>query len=324
MIDPAGRAADFFTALCRLCLCALPLGFAVPRASAADNSEPAPLAANALLLDVVNTGSKIVAVGDHGVVVVSTDQGKTWRQSPTPTRVLLTAVCFVGEQNGWAVGHDGVILATSDGGQTWIRQDDGQNPDTVLLDVRFLDEKVGFAVGAYGRFLSTSDGGRIWTAGKPSSDEVHFNRLSLGPTGDLYLAGESGTLLVSTNRGKDWRKVEVPYDGSLFGAFPLTEGALLVYGLRGHIFRSDDQGASWAPVANDVKVLISSGLRLKRGPVVLAGQAGNFFVSRDAGQNFSNWKPADFSTSVAAVVEAADGAIVTVGEAGAVRVNLPP
>jgi hypothetical protein len=46
-------------------------------------------------------------------------------------------------------------------------------------------------------------------------------------------------------------------------------------------------------------------------------------VSRDAGLTFTHWKPADFGTSVAAVIDAGDGAVLTVGEAGAVRITLP-
>ena len=301
---------------------ALTLAFTLPL-HAQESSEPAPLAALGLLLDVVNAGDKLVAVGAHGHVVISRDNGSTWTQSLTPTRALLTGVAFPDNEHGWAVGHDGVILATGDGGLTWHHQDNGQSLDTVLLDVLFLDATHGFAVGAYGRFLSTTDGGLHWTAGKPSPDEVHFNRITAGPDGYLYLAGESGTLQVSTDSGKSWSKVAVPYDGSLFGILPLKNGRIVAYGLRGHILRSDDHGANWEPENSDVKVLIMGGTRLKPGAIVLGGQGGHFFISRDSGLTFQHWKPADFGTSVADLVETADGWLLTVGEAGAVRVRLP-
>ncbi len=297
--------------------------FALPQLPAAETSEPAPLAARTLLLDAVNTGDKIVAVGDHGIIVLSPDNGLTWTQSITPTRALLTAVSFPDTHHGWAVGHDGIILATNDSGLTWQRQDDRKALDAVFLDVRFLDLNQGFAVGAYGKFLTTSDGGKTWTPRKPAAEEVHYNRLTVGADSSLYLAGESGTLLRSQDAGKTWSKSEVPYDGSLFGTLALANGDLLVYGLRGHIFRSDDRGATWAPKNSELKVLITSGLRLKNGTIVLGGQGGNFFVSHDDGHTFTAWKPANFGTSIAGMVEANDGAIVTFGEAGAVRVKLP-
>lgn len=304
-----------------LVACALLL--AAPLARSAESSEPAPLAAQALLLDVASTGGQLVAVGDHGHVVISRDNGRTWTQSLTPTRALLTAVSFPDAQHGWAVGHDGVILHTSDGGLTWVRQDDGRSRDNVYLDVLFRDPLHGFVVGAYGRFLTTSDGGKTWIASQPSADEVHYNRISAGQDGYLYLSGESGTTLVSSDGGKNWIKAEVPYDGSLFGILPLDNGRIITYGLRGHILRSEDHGASWVPLNNDVKVLIMGGIRLRNGVTVLGGQGGNFFISRDAGHSFSHWKPAGFGTSIADLAEAGDGTLVTVGEAGAVRLKLP-
>lgn len=290
---------------------------------AAETSEPAPLAPKTLLLAATRAGSRLVAVGDRGHVLLSADQGRTWTQSSTPTRALLTGVSFPDAQHGWAVGHDGVILATGDGGVTWTRQDDGRDLDTVYLDVHFRDPAHGFAVGAYGKFLTTADGGKTWTAAKPSEDEVHYNRITEGADGWLYLAGEGGLLLVSRDGGKAWSKAGVPYDGSLFGALPLDQARVVTYGLRGHILVSEDHGANWTEANSPIQVLIMGGTRLAAGPVVLAGQGGNFFVSRDAGRTFTHWKPADFGTSVAGLIDAGDGALLTVGEAGAVRVTLP-
>ncbi len=298
------------------------LGVATP-AYSFETAEAAPLAAHALLLDVAKTGDQLIAVGDHGNVVVSRDDGVTWTQIIVPTRALLTAVSFPTATHGWIVGHDGVILATDDRGVTWTRQDSGKDLDTVFLDVLFLDATHGFAVGAYGKFLATTDGGKTWTARKPSEDEVHYNGISADAAGNLFLAGESGTLLTSTDGGEKWRQRTVPYDGSLFGALAAEKGTMIVYGLRGHILRSIDEGATWEPKNSDVRVLISCGLRLKNGVIVLGGQGGNFFICRDPDENFAAWKPAAFNTSVSAMVEANDGALITVGEAGAVRIKLP-
>lgn len=301
----------------------LTLTFTLTSARAAETSEPASLAAKSLLLAVTRAGDKLVAVGDRGHVLLSADQGRTWTQSVVPTRAMLTGVSFPDAQHGWAVGHDGVILATADGGQTWWRQDAGADLESVYLDVLFRDAANGFAVGAYGKFMVTANGGKTWTAAHPSEDEAHYNRLTAGGDGTLYLAGEGGLLLVSRDGGKVWTKSEVPYDGSFFGALPLDDGRVVIYGLRGHILRSDDRGTEWTEENNPVQVLVMGGTRLAAGPVALAGQGGNFFVSRDAGLTFTHWKPADFGTSVSAVIDAGDGALLTIGEAGAVRVTLP-
>jgi photosystem II stability/assembly factor-like uncharacterized protein len=299
------------------------LTLTLTQAPAAETSEPAPLASVSLLLAVTRAGDRLVALGDRGHVLLSTDQGRSWTQSSTPTRALLTGVSFPDARHGWAVGHDGVILATSDGGVTWMRQDDGKDLDTVYLDVLFRDMTHGFAVGAYGKFMTTADGGKTWTAAKPSADEVHYNRITAAADGCLYLAGEGGLLLVSRDGGKTWIKSKVPYDGSFFGALPLDNGRVVLYGLRGHILRSEDHGANWSEENSPVQVLIMGGTRLENGTVVLAGQGGNFFVSRDAGRTFTAWKPPESGASIADVIDAGDGTLLAIGEAGAVRLTLP-
>lgn len=302
---------------------AIAAGTPAPAASDHEQSDPSRLAAKTLLLDITRAGDRLFAVGDRGHVVVSADDGASWTQCITPTRAMLTGVAFADASHGWAVGHDGVIISTGDGGKTWRRQDDGQGLDTVYLDVFFYDASHGFVVGAYGKLLVTRDGGLTWTEQRATDEDVHFNRISADSDGHLFLAGEAGTILVSRDRGTTWKRAEVPYEGSLYGVRPLSGGALVAYGLRGHIFVSTNDGDTWEERESEAKVLIMAGERVREGVMVLAGQGGNFFISRDSGRSFHHWKPEDFGTSVADLVAAKDGAIITVGEAGAVKLKLP-
>jgi photosystem II stability/assembly factor-like uncharacterized protein len=291
--------------------------------SAADFSEPAPLASKSLLLDAARAGSRLVAVGDRGHILLSDDEGKTWRQVVVPTRAMLTGVSFGDAQHGCAVGHDGVILTTKDAGITWVRQNSGEGLDTVFLDVYFPDASRGFAVGAYGKCVVTSDAGVTWKPLRPSDAEAHFNQIAAGMDGSLYLPGESGTLLASRDDGRKWAQLPVPYDGSLFGLLPVSARKLLVYGLRGHVYCSDNNGVSWTHCDIDVPVLIMAGVKLRSGAVVLAGLGGNFHVSRDDGLTFTVWKPAEYNGGVSALLETSDGALLAIGELGAVRLKPP-
>ncbi len=290
---------------------------------AAEASEPAVLASRSLLLDAARAGQRLVAVGDRGHVLLSDDEGTTWRQVIVPTRAMLTGVAFGDARHGWASGHDGVILATTDGGQSWLKQVSGGDLETVFLDTHFRDSGNGFVIGAYGQCLRTIDGGKTWTPVRPTEDEAHFNQIAAGADGTLYLAGESGTLLASGDQGAIWRRLEVPYDGSLFGLLPLDARTLLAYGLRGHVFLSADSGKTWARRDSGVSVLLMAGVRLKSGVIVLAGLGGNFGVSRDGGATFTAWKPAEYIGGVSALLEAGDGALVVVGEKGVARLTLP-
>ena len=325
-VDPAGKSRGSFPVLpgCRapagLLLAILALTCPL---RAAESSEPAVLASRSLLLDVARAGQHLVIVGDRGHILISDNEGGTWRQVDAPTRAMLTGVAFGDARHGWAAGHDGLILATTDGGQSWHKQVSGGDLETVYLDTHFRDNAYGFVVGAYGQCLRTMDGGATWTPLRPTEDEVHFNQISAAADGTLYLAGESGTLLASGDQGASWRKLEVPYDGSLFGLLPLDAHTLIVYGLRGHVYQSNDAGVTWAERQIPVPVLIMAGLQLKSGPIVLAGLGGNFFISRDRGLTFEGWKPADYTGGVASLLETSDGALLAVGERGVVRLKLP-
>ena len=285
-------------------------------------SRAADVRPNILLLDGAVAGPAIVAVGERGTILRSLDAGLTWQAAAVPTAATLTGVSFAsGTAHGWAVGHDALILATADGGLTWHRQWQADNLQDSFLDVLALDAQHIIAVGAYGLFVTSSDGGLTWNRRKLSDDDFHFNRITRGPTGTLYLAGERGTLLRSRDQGTSWQHIESPYDGSFYGILPLGERTLLAYGLRGRIYRSADDGATWTVVPNEHRVLIATAIKAKGGVLAFAGQSRALFVSRDDGVTVLPW-PTSFTSAVAELILLPDGTLLALGESGATL--LPP
>ena len=76
------------------------LGLVAPAGASAAQAVEAPLAIESLLLDGAVAGSRLVVVGERGHILVSTDDGASWRQADVPTRVLLTAVHMHDERTG--------------------------------------------------------------------------------------------------------------------------------------------------------------------------------------------------------------------------------
>ena len=283
-------------------------------------SDPA---ARSLLLDALNLGPDLVAVGERGAVLRSTDSGQTWQRCPVPTSATLTAVAFAADlTHGWIVGHDATLLATTDGGRTWTAQHATDQLDTSLLTVCALDAQTVFATGAYGQGFVTHDGGQTWQAIHPWDEDLHLNALALTPTGTLLLAGERGLLLRSTDQGVTWQRIESPYESSFYGLSPLGGTSMLAYGLRGHLIRSDDDGRTWQPVPSAPTALIATSVQRPEGALVLAGQARAFLVSRDGGHAFVPWSPG-LTTAVAKLLVAPDGTLLAFGEAGVTRLPAP-
>jgi photosystem II stability/assembly factor-like uncharacterized protein len=283
------------------------------------------LGAQPLLLDGTLVGTDVIAVGERGTILRSPDQGVTWERIPSPTRAALTGISFApltDSRHGWAVGHDAEIIATTDSGRTWARQHQGENLQDSFLDVLALDAQRVIAVGAYGLFVVTADGGRTWERRKIADDDYHFNRLSRGPSGTLYLAGEHGTLLRSEDLGSTWKTIASPYDGSFYGVLVLDHRTLIAHGLRGRVYSSSDDGASWQLVATPTPALLATAIRLKDNTLVFAGQARAMFLSRDAGKTVTD-SPAPLATAVAELVELPNGNLLALGEAGATRLPAP-
>jgi photosystem II stability/assembly factor-like uncharacterized protein len=310
---------------------------------AAGQSVIAPLAARSLLLDVQavpGAAGTLVAVGERGHVLKSTDGGGTWTQQPTPTRASLTAVTFADPQHGWAVGHDEVILRTTDGGATWTRTHYAPEREQPLLDVWFADANDGLAIGAFSTVYRSTDGGATWSpvefaprplvkapAKKPAADDSdldmadddgldqpHLNAIAGTAGGRLYVAAEAGHLYRSDDGGATWLELPSPYEGSFFGVLPLDGDAVLAFGLRGHLFRSDDAGATWQKLESGTEALLSGGVRLEDGSIAIAGLAGTVIVSRDGGRTFVAHREPDRKGFAA--VAPGRGGVVLAGEAG--------
>ncbi|HSP90628.1 MAG TPA: YCF48-related protein, partial [Vicinamibacterales bacterium] len=252
-LSPRGsnrRTAPPVAAALALLLCLLPAAAAGQPGEARERAVIAPLASTSLLLDAAVRDGRVVAVGERGHILVSTDEGRSWRQADVPSRALLTAVYIHDARLGWAVGHDEVVLRTRDGGATWERVHNAPENERPLLDVWFADARNGLAVGAYGALIATRDGGDTWTRGVVhGEDDFHLNQIAAAADGTLFLAGEAGRLFRSDDKGATWQPLPSPYEGSFFGLLPRTDGSLLAFGLRGHLFRSPDGGRSWTPIA---------------------------------------------------------------------------
>ena len=323
----AGRAFLLLAAMAPLAACGPAPGARAP-CQAQILPESGPLAAASvkrlLLVDATRAASRIVAVGDHGYIVLSDDGGASWRRATAPEVPLLTAVDFVDAKHGWAVGHDEVVLATADGGETWTKRFSAPAEHRPFLDVIFLDAQRGIAVGAYGAYYESADGGRTWAARKIIPEDSHFNAILRVAGPRLLIFGEAGTLLASPDEGRTWVRDPSPYKGSLFGGVVAGDGAIVAFGLRGKIFRSSDGGDIWDAVANASTATLMGGSRLPDGTLVLVGGAGTVLVSRDDGRSFSLAGSAESARVYSAAIPGPRGEALVLGDSGARALAFAP
>ncbi|MGY2491275.1 WD40/YVTN/BNR-like repeat-containing protein [Cupriavidus sp. CP313] len=222
-------------------------------------------ATHMMLLDATRAGKRIVAVGEHGIILLSDDQGKTYRQvRSVPVSATLSAVTFADDKHGWVVGQWGVILATRDGGETWEKQRMDTGVDQPLFSVLFINDRDGIAVGLWSLMVQTHDGGKTWTkktlpkppdGGKADRNLYH---VFADQKGALYISAEQGIVLKSTDGGENWSYLATGGRGSLWSGVAIPDGRIVVGGLLGSLFQSNDGGATWQPLKAQTKSSITN------------------------------------------------------------------
>lgn len=263
----------------------------VPASLKIQPAEATTAAARAMILSSARAGKRIVAVGNHGVVLLSDADGADFRQATSvPVRSTLTAVFFVDEKTGWAVGQWGVVLRTDDAGESWTLQRHDTSVDQPLFSVFFRDRQRGYAVGLWSLVIATADGGKTWTPVKipppPGAKKADRNLLKIfaNRMGTLFVAAEQGMILKSYD-GENWSYITTGYKGSFWTGIVLNNGTLLVGGLRGTIYRSADDGRSWREAKSGFKSSITD-FAEAGGKVYAAGLDGVLLESDDGGATF--------------------------------------
>ena len=274
------------------------------------------LAETALLTAVTRVGSRLVAVGDRGIVLISSDEGLSWVQRPTPVSVLLTGVHFIDEDRGWAVGHGGVVLSTSNGGEQWDKVLDGTQLAALLLERAMAraaalpadesEESVQAARDIQDAKLLVEDG-----PDKP------FLSVYADEDIGLLVTGAFGLLLHSDNGGVTWESWQnrVPnYMGNHLYAVLRSGDALYLVGEQGSVFRSDDLGQSFEALSAPYEGSFFGAIAVGEQGVMAFGLRGNAFVYQDA----SGWQRIELPTNATVNngVRLNDGSIILVTQAG--------
>lgn len=283
---------------------------------------PARLADQSLLLDIIPVADgRLLTVGGRGHVLVSDDQGDSWRQIlGVPTRATLTTATAVGDQI-WVAGHDTTILSSQDNGETWSMQFEDIGGDPVM-DISFESDGYGLAVGAYGMFMISDDNGESWSqeimadlvirdevaedpealvevddlddSGFLDQDDIadfedldveyHLNSLLRLDANHLVIAAEAGRGYYSQDNGASWQLFRLPYDGSMFGAVRSREdGCIVTFGLRGNVFQSCDVLGGWQAVDSGVNAGIFDGTYDQAGNLWLIGANGTLLRQPNGG-----------------------------------------
>jgi len=248
-------------------------------------------------------GQRVVAIGDGGVILTSTNGGQDWvtRTSGTTAELSGVSLSANGERVA-AVGSDGVILTSDNGGKDWAARTSGTTAQ--LNGVSFsADGERAVVVGSDGVILTSSNGGRDWITQTSGTMKSIFD-VSLSSDGQGALAVGYGVILTSRNGGEDWTS------HSIGNRMQVSDISLSADGQRavavtpnGEILTSSNGGQDWATQtigtaisqlpSNTIVQLGSVSLSADGRHAVAVGVAGLILISDNGGQMFvsGGWAP---------------------------------
>ena len=224
----------------------LPPGARVAKATGLDVLDMPAIAVrkptSVMLQGIVRAGNRLIAAGEHGVVIYSDDNGVSWTQGRVPVDVVLTCIAFATDKIGWAAGHYGLVLKTTDGGETWAMQLTGVQVSQLILaaaqaavaqnsplpGTEFALRRAAFfnrytaaepflslaalspdrvsAFGAYRMTMLSTDGGKSWQEWSLNiPDRLSPNLYATVVIGgNIYLAAEGGLVFCSKDNGQSF------------------------------------------------------------------------------------------------------------------------
>lgn len=200
------------------------------------------------LFDVQFHNGRGLAVGAHGAILESVDDGKSWSPLDSLGELSLLAVALEPERS-IIVGQQGAIFVAA-GTEPYRRVDSGSTER--LLSVA-LDGASGraVAVGGFGTVLISNDAGETWEAQlldweslNEEGLEAHLYDVEITAGGEIFIIGEFGLVLSSTDGGNTWQ-TRAQGDESLFALHLGADGIGYAVGQDGVMLRSQDGGQSW-------------------------------------------------------------------------------
>ncbi|MBU2963938.1 YCF48-related protein [Amphritea sp. 2_MG-2023] len=281
-------------------------------------------AGQTLMLDIAKHGDQLLAVGDQGVVMRSSDQGQHWQQEQTPFSVMLTSVFFTDANNAWLTGHDGLLASSHDGGVTWKRLLDGNQINQLRLQrLQAVVVELQSQVDAEpeNESLMTQLDDAVWYA------EDAAAALAEGPSIPLldvwfandqqgFALGAYGLLLKTDDGGESWAywgdRLDNPDNFHLNAMMADHRGDLYIAGEAGLLFRSTDKGMSWTRMDTPYEGSFFSITEFKQ-QLFLMGLRGHLYRSDDG----DDWQAVKtgYSATLLSAVAGADK-LVLLGQGG--------
>jgi len=243
----------------------------------------------------------IISVGSFGIILKSSDSGKTWGQKDRGHIKAVLSIEFFDENFGIAVGEE-ALLKTQDGGKTWVVDqtfnDWFDDSDILLSNIQYLNRNIIYVTGQNGNLVKTKDAGASWfdietnVSGRWVTDCHFFDEMK------GILVGE-GVLKRTINGGTSWLPINLPDNaiGDFRDIHFLNAERGFLAGDNGALYKTSTGGVTWERILLSTSPSLTKIHFLNQNIGYVIGSEGKVYKTENGG---NNWK--DVSISGASVL----------------------
>jgi photosystem II stability/assembly factor-like uncharacterized protein len=198
------------------------------------------------LVDVsIATPNTAIAVGEFGVIRITTDSGKTWSSSLLPIQEKIISVSCYDSLIAALVTETGKVWRSTDVGKTWAQV---QLPNGVIYHkIKFLNGGAGFLLGNNGYLLKSTDKGVHWNV-MITGNHNNFNDIAYYKDNTYLLIGDNATLLKTTNGGQNWQAIITGYNNKFLNIQVVNDTVIGIMADSLYVITTTNSGTDWRKV----------------------------------------------------------------------------
>jgi photosystem II stability/assembly factor-like uncharacterized protein len=275
------------------------------------------------------TPTQIVAVGQNGATVLSSDGGATF----TPASADIG-----GTYSRLRLGPGGMLLAPGRGGNLAISTTAGQTWQVIatqtsqeLVDVAFGTTSLGYALDAKGGLQRTSNGGASWQTLSPGTSVPARAVVALGAN-TVLLIGPAG--ISRAVNGGAFQPIGGRISKAHVSDYDLTGSTVFAFAPESHtLIRSTNQGASWSALTMPLAHKKGKGRKASHGVAILSvafvapkrgyllDTRGRLWSTRNGGRSWSEILSAGTSSGIQLAFSDANAGFISLESYGADRAD---
>lgn len=207
--------------------------------------------------------NSVLAAGDNGLLIMSTDDGVTWKKIQTGFSYNLNKI--MNGSNAYTMYlacSEGRILKGLNSGSNWFEFITGVNSD--LSSIVSYSYSNFIAAGTGGCIIASSDDGSTWwTVGSNTTKNLRcINYYYWGNYSYFYFCGDNGTVLKAKIHYNYPNSIMItdcsaPIQVNLNSTCIIDTNTIICAGDYGKIIRTTNQGSTWTESKTPVKTRLN-------------------------------------------------------------------